>query len=113
MREGQFWVALGFGLAIATSTLLDHSPSQFGAFNAAFVGLLLVLAPGLELAGLRRWMDIVQTALGLWLVISPFVLAYTDSAHIAFVHIILGLLLALLGAYRLLQEWRANLREGH
>ena len=113
MREGQFWIVLGFGLAIAMSTLLDGSPRQCGALNAAFVGLVLVLTPGLELAGLRRGMDMVQAALGLWLAFAPFVLAYTDSAHIAIVHIVLGLLLALLGAYRLLQGWRANLRQEH
>lgn len=111
MRDGQFWVVLGLGLAIAMTTTLDHSPSQCSSLNAALVGLLLVFASGLELAGLRHWMDMAQTSLGLWLAVSPLALTYTGTAYIAFAHVILGLVLALLGAYRLRQEWRANLRE--
>jgi hypothetical protein len=113
MREGQFWGVLGFALAIAMTTWLDQSQSQFGALNAAFVGLVLVLASGLELAGLRHGMDVTQTALGLWLAVSPFALPYTSTAYVAVAHVILGLLLALLGAYRLLHRWRADLRGRH
>ena len=106
MREGQFWVVLGFGLAIAMSTWLDQSQSQSGALNAAFVGLLLLLTSGMELAGLRLWMDMAQMALGLWLAVSPFALP-SSTAYVAVAHVLLGLLLAVLGAYRLLQRWRA------
>ena len=113
MREGQFWGVLGFALAIAMTTWLDQSQSQFGALNAAFVGLVLVLASGLELAERRHWMDMTQTVLGLWLAVSPFALPYTSTAYVAAAHVILGVLLALLGAYGLLHRWRGNLRGRH
>ena len=96
MRKIQFWIVLGFGLAIAGTTSLDGTISQKGAINAAVTGLVLVLAAGLEIVHLYRWMDAVQVALGIWVAAAPFVLAY--DGRIAFWHVVLGLLLVIIGS---------------
>ena len=100
MRKGQFWVLLGFGLAIALTTLFDETTGQRGALNAALIGLSLLAAAALELSGLHHWMDVLQTALGMWLAASPFILAYSGSGHIVYSHVILGLMLVLFGRLR-------------
>ena len=74
MRAGQFWVFLGFSLAIMATTLLDQTPTQSTALNAACVGFALLAFAIFELSGLHLWMERLQIALGVWLALSPFVL---------------------------------------
>ncbi len=97
MRRIQFWIVLGFGLVIAGTTALDGTISQKGAINAAVTGLVLVLAAGLEIVHLYRWMDAVQAALGIWMAAAPFVLAY--DGPIAFWYVVLGLSLMIVGLF--------------
>ena len=99
MRAGQFWVFIGFSLSIMATILLDQTPTQSSALNAAAVGLILLVCAILEMSGLHLWMDRLQMLLGLWLAASVLVLPGAAPGPTLWAHVVLGSALAVIGAW--------------
>lgn len=97
MRAGQVWVFTAFSLSIIATTLLDETPTQCSALNAAAVGLALLVCAILEVSGLHLWMDRLQILLGLWLAASVLVLPGAAAGPTLWAHVLLGSALALIG----------------
>jgi hypothetical protein len=80
----QDWVTTVLGLWIALSPLIIPVlfPASAGLTplvegNAFVVGVAIVVLAWLAITTLQGWEEWVDGALGLWLAVSPFVLAYT------------------------------------
>lgn len=95
VRTLRFWAVLAFAIAIAATTALDESAAQTGSINASLMALFLILAAGLDIAGLYRLFDLTVSGLGVWLIAAPYSLSYEGS--IATAHTLLGSLLAIVG----------------
>lgn len=64
---------------------------------------------GLEVVSLRRWEEVLEILCGAWLVVAPFALDYGGAQR--GLHIVIGILVALLGAIELWQD-RKRMLEG-
>lgn len=72
------------------------------ALSAVIAGALIIVVGGMELLNLRRWEEIATLILGLWVLASPYIFAYTGNLRTA--HVVLGALVALLAAFELWQD---------
>lgn len=97
-QRWQDWVMLIFGAWLFFSPFWMAgyaSNTSTAAWNSYIFGVLVAIFALAALATPRRWEEWVELALGVWLVISPFVLAfYRVEYGAAWNQIILGVLIA-------------------
>lgn len=96
-QHWQDWVMLAFGLWLFLSPLwMDGygGLASIGAWHSYVFGVLVAGFAWAALAGPRRWKEWAQLAIGVWLVIAPFVLAFhVTEPGAGWNHIILGMLI--------------------
>ena len=78
---------------------------SFIVLNTFTVGLLVFGLAQLEYVALQRWEEVAAIFLGLWLIISPYVFAYSGDGVLRFWHSSLGGIVVLLAALQLWQDW--------
>lgn len=80
-RQWEDWASWLIGLALVLSPwILMFWPETAALRNAVLCGFALVFLEAVALTALRRWEEIANMALGLWLVVSPFVLGIANGA---------------------------------
>jgi hypothetical protein len=79
--------------------------------NTFVVGMLVFGLAQLEYVALQRWEEVAEIALGLWLIASPFVFGYSGDDMLKVWHASLGVIVVLLGALQLWQDWRLSDQE--
>lgn len=104
-RHWQDWVDLLLGLAVLASPwLLDFSASAAPTWNAVIVGSAVILLSAVAITHLEPWEEWLQIALGLWLIVSSWMLDYGDAHKALACHVGLGLMITLLAASELWEE---------
>ena len=85
--------------------------------NTFVVGMLVFGLAQLEYVALQRWQEIAEIVLGLWLIASPAIFGYANDNLMLLWHSVLGVLVVLLGALQLWQDWDLSeedlLKHGH
>lgn len=102
-RQWEDWCdwALGIWLVLSPWTL-RYWPDTVAVKNAVIVGALLILAEVITLSVFRLWEEWVPVALGVWLVLSPWLLPIaSDTARMNFV--VVGIVVAVLALYQVRQ----------
>jgi hypothetical protein len=79
--------------------------------NTFVVGMLVFGLGQLEYVALQRWEQVAEIALGLWLIVSPFIFGYSGDDMLKIWHTSLGAIVVLLGALELWQDWRLSDQE--
>jgi SPW repeat len=94
IRRWQDWVILiaGVWLVFAPFYMTSYGLAGSAALNSVGVGVLLVAASGIALARPRAWPEWINTVLGVWLVVSPFVLGFQDVAAVTLNHVVIGII---------------------
>jgi hypothetical protein len=106
------WVGMVLGVLIGLSPwLAGEQGDQAVMWNAVIVGALVIALAALELAGLQRWEEVGEIACGLWLIVAPFVFGYAGAGTLRFWHFVLGVLVAIVAAVELWQDWRLSDKE--
>ena len=107
-KEWENWFSLGFGLWLILSPwLLNFSDSETASTNALLIGFLIILAEVFTLSALGALEELVDFILGLWLLVSPWILGLSNSAaRINF--IVVGLLAVGLAIYELWETRRSS-----
>lgn len=96
------------GLVLAISPwILGFAGTGAVAWNAWIVGLLVALVAIGALVAFQQWEEWANLVLGLWAIISPFVLGFSGQSGAMAVHVVFGLVVAILAAIEL---WMANNR---
>jgi hypothetical protein len=111
-RSWEDWVGMLLGVLIGFSPWLagePHDPAVM--WNAFLVGVLVLGLAQLEYVSLQRWEEIGEIACGLWLMASPFVFGYADAGALRYWHFILGVVVALIAALELWQDWKLSEKE--
>lgn len=112
-RHWQDWADLLLGLAVLASPwLLDFADTAAPMWNAVIVGVAIVLLSSVAIAHLEPWEEWLQVALGLWLIISSWVLDYGLAHKALACHVGLGLLITLLAASELWEESQSRAEAG-
>jgi hypothetical protein len=79
--------------------------------NTFVIGMLMFGLAQLEYVALQRWEEVAEIALGLWLIASPFIFGYSGDDMLKVWHASLGVIVVLLGALQLWQDWRLSDQE--
>ena len=104
-RTWEDWVGMLLGLLIGLSPwITGQTGSELPMLNAVLFGAVVLLLAESELVDLHRWEESLELLCGLWLIASPFVFGYADTA-LAASHFALGGIVALLAVIELWQDW--------
>ena len=88
------WLAAGLGaLLLATPWLTGYTGSPTVALNAVAAGMLVVMLAVMEFFDRQRWEELMEFALGGWIIASPFVLGYAGDGALSFWHFGIGAVL--------------------
>lgn len=87
-----------FNLVLAVWLILApyvafHSVNDVPAWNAYVCGLIVAIFAIAALARPQVWEEWVNLAVGVWLIVSPFVLGFSDQPIIMWNHIVVGILI--------------------
>ena len=105
--EDYLGMVLG-ALIVSTAWTIGDAPSQTVAFNAALIGVLVLVLGVSELVDLHRWEEGLEAACGLWLMASPFFFGYADAGTLRYWHLALGAAVVLLAMLALRQDWKLS-----
>lgn len=78
---------------------------QMIILNAVAIGLVVFGLAQLEYVALQRWEEVITILVGLWLIVSPYVLGYSGEGFLRLYHTSLGAVVVLLGVLQLWQDW--------
>ncbi|MBI3899667.1 MAG: SPW repeat protein [Gammaproteobacteria bacterium] len=99
-------LVLGIWLLISPF-ILGYADHMVAARNSYILGIGVAIFAIMALRDPRRWEEWVNLALGVWLIISPFVLRYSHNSTPTWNHVIVGLLI---GADALMVIYGPNLQ---
>jgi len=97
MRKWQDWANLVLGLWLVLSPwILGFSGTSSATWNAVLLGLAVGLLSLLRLQGGPLWEEGANVVLGVWLILSPWILGFSGEAGATWNAVIVGLLVGLL-----------------
>lgn len=93
---------LVFGLWLLISPwVLAYRMEASATWNAVIVGALIVAVALFELFRIRAWEEWTSVALGVWLLISPWLLGFSAVGSAMWTAVIVGLAVAVLALWAL------------
>jgi hypothetical protein len=113
LRTHQHWedwlgILLGIFIALAPWPFLigemQATSMQYIALNAMIAGLLIASLSALEIEVVAPWEEWAAMVLGLWVAVSPWLLAYANINDLMVAHVVFGLMVAGLAALELWQD---------
>ena len=107
-KRWQDWVSLVLGIWLFVSPWLlgFHSSIPRDSWNFFIVGLAFIVFAGFALNMRTLWEEWVNLALGVWMIISPWLLGYSANAVARDDAVVVGLIVGLLSVWSLLAESR-------
>ncbi|TPQ34570.1 hypothetical protein C2U70_16740 [Bradyrhizobium guangdongense] len=81
---------------------------QIAILNTVAIGLVVFGLAQLEYVALQRWEEVMTILVGLWLIVSPYVLGYSGEGFLRLYHSSLGAVVVLLGVLQLWQDWEQS-----
>jgi SPW repeat len=100
------------GINVVLGALLFISPWVFSyagqglaAWSAWIGGIVVAILAIAALVRFAEWEEWINVVLGVWLVIAPWVLGFSAVAAATWSHVILGIVIAALAAWR---AWSAH-----
>ena len=114
-RPWEDWLGMLLGVLIMVSPwfpiqvsdVVDVERSHL-VLNCFVVGMLVLGLAQLEYVALHRWEEVASIVLGLWLIASPNIFGYSEDQALQLWHILLGGLVAMIGALQLWQDWNLS-----
>lgn len=124
-RTWEDWCGMLLGVLIVLSPWFSTQTSpeavdtdrSYLIINTFTVGIIVLGLAQLEYVALQRWQEVAGIVLGLWLIASPAIFGYANDGLMLFWHSALGVLVVLLNALQLWQDWDLSdqdlLKHGH
>ncbi len=91
---------------IVSPWLLAYSGEATAAWNAWVPGVIIAVAALAALFSFHEWEEWVNGLLGVWLVISPWLLGYSALAAATWNHVVVGAIAAILAFFEIYQQRR-------
>ena len=105
-KRWQDWLMIAFGvwLVISPFILAYNSATEVAAWNSYIIGVAVAAFAIGALTVPRMWEEWVNLVLGIWLIISPYLLQYSEAEPVAGRnHLIMGFLIAASAIWAMLQ----------
>ncbi|WP_101067341.1 SPW repeat protein [Roseovarius salinarum] len=101
----QYWadalnIILGLAL-IASPWVLQFASLNAAMGNAIVIGALIALMGLAALVNFRKWEEWLSMVIGLWLIVSPWVLGVAGTAAATWTFVVVGVLAIALAAWSL------------
>ncbi|WP_314961659.1 SPW repeat protein [Bradyrhizobium cosmicum] len=110
-RTWEDWCGMLLGALIVASPwfpIQEHATvdgQQMMILNTVAIGLVIFGLSQLEYVALQRWQEVATILVGLWLIISPYMLGYSGEGFLRIYHTSLGAVTVVLGMLQLWQDW--------
>ena len=106
-RTWEDWLGMLLGVLIVlspwfptqTASEMVEAERSLIVLNTFTVGLLVFGLAQLEYVALQRWEEVAEIVLGLWLIISPWVLGFATDMNARWTHVTIGVLVAAVSAW--------------
>jgi hypothetical protein len=92
-------------ILLASPWLLDFRAAQVPTWNAVISGAVIAIVAFAAFTRMREWEEWIGLAIGLWAMVSPWLLGFAGLRPAMWTHIIIGLLVAALAAIEL---WKTH-----
>jgi hypothetical protein len=103
--EWEDWLTMGLAFLIAMSPWIAGEPHTVTSdINAVLIGLLIFAIAAIEITELRRWEEWLNLAAGVWTMVAPWALGYSDHSTLMMLQLAFGGLVALLALLELWQD---------
>lgn len=91
-KRWQDWANLLLGLWLFVSPWMLQYADSTAAWNAYVMGAGIVVFAAFAAYMPRTWEEVINTLLGVWLVVSPFLLGFAGMAGVALHTVVIGVL---------------------
>jgi len=99
-RKSQDWINLILAICLFISPwVIGFSAAIVPAWNAWIVGVLLGALALATLSVFAEWEEWVNVVLGLWLIVSPWLLGFAADTNVMATHVVLGVLVVAASAW--------------
>ena len=99
-KKAQDWLNLVLAVALFVSPwVLGFASETIPAWNAWIVGILLAALAVAALSAFAEWEEWSSLVLGVWLIVSPWLLGFMANANAMGTHVVLGVLVVLASAW--------------
>jgi hypothetical protein len=88
--------------------VLQYAAVQTAAWNAWVVAIVIAALSIGALARLAQWEEWVNLALGIWLILSPWILGFSANANAMGNAVVVGIICAILAIFGLMAARRAE-----
>jgi hypothetical protein len=103
-KSWEDWAVFALGGALLLSPLVDSNGlTPLAISNLIIVGFAVMAVAVSELMLAERWDARATLALGVWMIVAPFVIGY--GGQLGFWHGVIGALIAALSAFELWQDF--------
>lgn len=103
-QRWQDWVNLILGIWLFLSPWFGIGVTETAAWNSWIFGAVIAVMAGWALANPQVWEEWVNLVVGIWVLIAPFVLGFTELEGAMWNHIIVGLIVAADAAWAMAQR---------
>lgn len=88
--------------------VLGYSTAGTAAWNAWIIGVVVFVLSATSLAAFRQWEEWINVVLGIWLIVSPWVLTFSTLRNAAANQVIVGIIVGLLALWCAVAEHPAQ-----
>jgi xanthine/uracil permease len=104
-KSWEDWTVFGLGTAWLLSPIIDETAiSPIVVANVVLVGIVLLALAVSELMLPERWDARATIGLGVWMMLAPSIIGYPGNGKLAFWHVLIGALVAMIAALELWQD---------
>ncbi|MDX8449131.1 SPW repeat protein [Mesorhizobium captivum] len=99
-RKSQDWINLVLAICLFISPwVIGFTAAMVPAWNAWIVGVALGALALATLSVFAEWEEWVNVVLGLWLIVSPWLLGFAADRNVMLTHVVLGVLVVAASAW--------------
>lgn len=100
MAQWKDVVNLVLGLWLIVSPwALTFAADRRPMWNASVIGLIIAVAALAALISFHKWEEWIEALLGLWLIVSPYLLGFTTQMNATVNQVIVGIIVAALAVW--------------
>ncbi|SFP35517.1 SPW repeat-containing protein [Mesorhizobium sp. NFR06] len=99
-KKSQDWITLVLAICLFISPwVIGYTAAMVPAWNAWIVGVALGIMALATLSVFAEWEEWVNLVLGLWLIVSPWLLKFAADTNVMATHVVLGVLVVAASAW--------------